>query len=66
MVNNTFFIVIRELDYKPFEERPGRDRWGWELADNIEMTEWAYASKMREEYQAAMPHHVVRIRAVPI
>lgn len=64
MINNTFFIVVREMDFPAFEQRPGRDRWGWEYADNIEMTDYKEAQRMREEYQAAMPKHVVRIRAI--
>lgn len=66
MINNTFFIVVREVDLKPFEERPNRDRWGWEYADNIEMTDYSEAKRMREEYALAMPKHIVRIRAIPI
>ena len=66
MINNTFFIVVRETDMKPFEKLPNRDRWGWEFADNIERFDYATAKRDREEYQSAMPSHVVRIRAVPI
>jgi hypothetical protein len=66
MINNTFFIVVREIDFPAFERREGRDQWGWELADKIEHVDYKEAKRLREEYQLAMPKHVVRIRAVPI
>ena len=64
MINNTFFIVCREADMKAFEQRPGRDRWGWEFADLIERTDYETAKKEMLEYQAAMPNHIVRIRPI--
>ena len=67
MINNTFFIVCREMDIRdPNHGHPNRDRWGWEFADLIERTDWKTAEKELREYQAAMPRHVVRIRAVRI
>lgn len=65
MINNTFAIVARESDFSPFETRTGRDRWGWEVVDATEM-DYAEASRLRKEYQLAMPSHVVRIRATQI
>lgn len=66
MKNNTFFIVCREQG-EGFEQaqRPNRDRWGWEFADDIERTDYAEAIKDLREYQAAMPNHVVRLRCIP-
>jgi hypothetical protein len=67
VINNTFFIVCREADMKsPNHGHPNRDRWGWEFADNIERMDWQTAKKDLQEYQAAMPNHIVRIRCVPI
>jgi len=66
VINNTFFIVCREKDIRnPNHEHPNRDRWGWEFADDIERLDYKEALKDLREYQAAMPSHVVRIRAVP-
>jgi hypothetical protein len=66
MINNTFYIVFREPNPNNIIPNPSQDQWGWELADNIEITEYKDAQKMREEYQKAMPKMAVRIRAIPI
>ncbi|HBI01744.1 MAG TPA: hypothetical protein DDY18_09010 [Flavobacterium sp.] len=67
MINNTFFIVCREKDMNsPNHNLPGRDRWGWEFVDLVERMDWKTAEKELREYQAAMPHHHVRIRACRI
>ena len=66
MINNTFFIVARENDQKPFELKPYGDKWGWELVDGIEMTDWQEAKRMLEEYRSIMPKHTVLIRAIEI
>lgn len=69
MINNTFFIVVREKRLEGFKDvrevSYSVDQWGWEFADNIERLDYLTAKKDREEYQVAMPSHVVRIRAVP-
>jgi len=55
MINNTFFIVCRERDMNsPNHNLPGR------------RMDWKTAEKELREYQAAMPSHVVRIRACRI
>ena len=65
MINNTFFIVCRESDMKhPNHKLPNRDPWGWEFVDLIERTDYQVALKEMKEYQAAMPNHIVRIRAI--
>lgn len=61
---HVFTIVIREKDFKPFETRPNRDGYGWELADGIEITGYQEASRMMREYALAMPSHVVRLRVI--
>ncbi len=67
MINNTFFIVCREKDMRsPNHSLPGRDQWGWEFVDLIERMDWKTAEKELRDYQAAMPSHHVRIRAVRI
>ncbi len=67
MLNHTFFIVCRESHINhPNHGYPNRNRWGWEFVDLIERTDWKTAEKELREYQAAMPHHVVRIKAVRI
>ncbi len=57
-----FHVVVREHDYKPFERRPGRDAWGWEPADSIEIPNYEEAKKRLADYAAAMPKHTVRLR----
>ena len=59
-----WIVVVREKDFPAFEQRPGRDRWGWEPADGIEMTDWSEAQQIRKEYELDMPSHVVRLRIV--
>lgn len=66
MLNNIFFIVCREKDHQFHDKKPNRDQWGWELVDNIERTDYSFARKEMQEYQKAMPNHIVRIRAIPI
>jgi len=66
MKDNSFFIVVRESEMTYKSDRPFRDRWGWEFADNIERFSYEEAKRDREEYQAAMPNHIVRIRCVPL
>lgn len=53
------------MNREDYKDKPNRDQWGWEFADNIEMTDYKEAMRIRKEYQDAMPSHVVRIRAVP-
>lgn len=59
----SFLIVIRERDFKPFETRPNRDRYGWEFADGISIADYKEAKRLLNEYALAMPNHVVRLRA---
>lgn len=66
MKNNTFFIVFRQSDYKNIIANENQDRFGWELADGIEIFNYDEAKKMMQEYQAVMKDFVVRIRCIPI
>lgn len=61
-MNRTFLIVVREKDFKPFEKRPNRDAWGWELVDGIEIDDYIKAKQAMIDYSTAMPSHVVRLR----
>lgn len=66
MINNTFFIVFRTANHKDVVPNPNQDRYGWELVDNIERTDYKTAKAEMDEYQKAMPQFCVRLRAVPV
>jgi hypothetical protein len=65
MINNTFFIVFRVPDHRNIVKNTNQDEWGWEFVDSVEYSDYNEAKRIREEYQAAFPKHVVRMRAIP-
>ena len=65
MINNTFFIVFRQANYKNIIPNPNQDRHGWEFVDNIEYFDYNEAKRIREEYALAFPQFAVHLRAIP-
>jgi len=47
MNNHTFFIVFREGSSRNTIPNANQDRYGWELADDIEIFDYKEASRMR-------------------
>ena len=64
MINNTFYIVARSKSVDSWRIGGRGDKWGWELVDGIEITDYAEAIRLRLEYAASMPDHTVLIRPV--